>query len=217
MQARQQLRSVLNRHNTKAQPRGLSLLGFAKSRVAWASVIAIALIVGLSLAVPALLRQPTVALAEETAMEDPGVQILLAEEGYQTSKLYRIVTKSDTDNIYFVRFMTSEDGGLIATVTVNAKDRIVTDIDINLNENGEQFTRLPSLTLAVSSKIIQIAKGDSRVEKILDSGAKIGGISYLSSTSTLKKVVGLELLAGEKIWIVRIDPTEGEVISIFRR
>ncbi|MGW8181919.1 MAG: hypothetical protein ACWGQW_24595 [bacterium] len=209
-QARQQLRSVLYRAEPNAQPRRISLLGFAKSRVVLASVIAIALVVGLSLLVPALLRQPTVVLAEETAMEDPGVQILLAEKGFQPSQMYRTVTKSDTENIYLVKFMTSEDGELIATVTVNVKERVVT-----LVENDEQFTRLPTLALAVSKDITQIAERDSRVQDILETGAEIGGISYLSSP--LRKVVGLDLLSDGKRWVVMIDPVKREVVRIFQR
>jgi len=215
MQARQQLRAILNGHKTKAQLRRRSFLGFTKSRMALASVIAVALIVGLSLGIPALLRQPTVALAEEIAMEDPGVQVLLAEEGFQPATLNRIVIKSGTRNIYLVKYTNPENDSLVGIVTVNVKERIVTDIDIRLNEKDEQFTRLPSLALAVSRNIIQIAKSDPRVQKILDSGAEIGGISYLSSA--LRKVVGLELRSGDKTWVVRIDPTEEEVINIFQR
>ena len=127
----------------------------------------------------------------------------------------RIVIKSGTKNIYLVKFTNPENDALVGIVTVNVKERIVTDIDIRLNENDEQFTRLPSLALAVSRNIIQIAKSDPRVQKILDSGAEIGGISYLSSA--LRKVVGLELRAGDKTWVVRIDPNKEEVISIFQR
>lgn len=224
-QARQQLSSVLYRQKPKAQPSRIPLLDLAKSRIrggieglrsrpvwqkALASSLAVALIVGLCLAIPLLLRQSPVALAEELAVEDPGVQVLLAEKGFDPSNMHRVAEKADGGNIYHVYFIDPTDNALIGTVTVDMEQRMVTKI--GLIESSEQF----GLVTGVSKEdVVQIARRNHMVRRILDKWAEVGRMSCLSSPQ--RKVVALELRLGQKRWLVKIDLLEGEVISIFER
>lgn len=173
-----------------------------------------ALIVGLGLAIPSLLRESPEALAEGLAMEDPGLQILLAEKGFDPSNVHRAVAKSDGGNIYYVYLMSPKDNAPIGTVTVDIEERTV--IKIGLIESSEQFTHPPDPVMGVSEEdIFQIARRDPRVQEILSTGAKVGRMSYLSSPRS--KVAALELRLGEKRWLLKIDPEEGKVISMFER
>jgi hypothetical protein len=223
-QARQQLISVLYRQKPKAQPGRVPLLDLAKSRIrrgieglrsrpvwqnALASALVVALIVGLCLAIPLLLRQSPVALAEELAMEDPGVQVLLIEKGFEPSNMHRVAEKADGGSIYYVYLMNPEDDALIGTVTVDIEQRMVTKI--GLIEGSEQFGPVTGVS---KEDILQIAGGNRKVREILDNLAEVGRMSCLCSPQ--RKVVGLELRLGKKKWLVKIDLLEGEV-SIFER
>ncbi len=227
VQARQQLSSVLCRQKPKAQPRRIPILDLAKSRInnaieglrsrpvwqkALASALTVALIVGLCLTIPSLLRQSPVALAEELAMEDPGIQILLVEKGFDPSKVHRVAVRSDGRNIYQVHLMNPKDDAPIGTVTVDIEERMVTKI--GLIKSREEFVKPPGPVMGISEQdIFQIAKRDPEVQKILRTGAKVGRMSYLSSPQ--RELVGLELQLGERRWFVKIDPKKGEVISMF--
>lgn len=143
LQSRQQLRSVLYGQKSKVQPSKISLFDKVKSGIngiidgfrgrpvfqkALAGVLVIALVVGLSLTIPSLFNQSAVALAEEIAIKDPGVQALLAETGFDTTVLRTTAVRSeDKDNIYFVYFIDPKDGSSIGIVTVDIKSRTVTD------------------------------------------------------------------------------------------
>jgi len=224
-QARQQLSSVLYRQKPKAQPGRVPLLDLVKSRIrgvveglrsrpvwqkALASALAVALIVGLCLTIPALLGQSPVALAEELAVEDPGVQVLLAEKDFDPSNMHRVAVKADGGSIYYVYLMNPRDNALIGTVTVDIEERMVTKIE--LIEGSEQFGPVAGVS---KDDIVEIAKHHPRVREILDNWAEVGRMSCLCSSQ--RKVVGLELRLGQKRWLVKIDLTEGEVISIFER
>jgi len=231
VQARQQLSSVLYRQKPKAQPGRVPLLDLAKSRIregieglrsrpvwqkALAGALAVALIVGLCLTIPALLGQSPVALAEELAMEDPGVQVLLMEKDFDPSNMHRVAVKADGGSIYYVYLMNPKDDALIGIVTVDIQERMVTKIGLIEGDLEEEYVQpLRPMGLAIMKDIIEVARSDTGVWRLLYAGAKVGRISYLSSPQ--RQVVCLELQSGKKIWLVKIDPTEGEVISIFER
>jgi hypothetical protein len=228
VQARQQLSSVLYKQKPEVQPGRVPLLDLAKSRIrgaikglrsrpvwqkALASALAVALIVGLCLTIPALLGQSPVALAEEVAMEDPGVQILLIEKGFDPLRVHRAVVKADGGSIYYVYLMNPGDNAPIGTVTVDMEKRMVTKI--GLIESSEQFIHPPGPAGVSEEDILQIAERDPSVQEILGSGAEVGRMAYLFSPQ--RQVVGLELRLGAQRWLVQIDLTKEEVISIFER
>ncbi|MFC1924079.1 hypothetical protein ACFLXA_01760 [Chloroflexota bacterium] len=143
LQSRQQLRSVLYGqksrgqhdrtgllHNVKSGINGL-IAGFRRRPVlqkALAVVLVIALAAGLSLTIPSLFDQSSVALAEEIAINDPGVQAQLEETGFDATRVRTIAMRSEKeDNTYFVYFVNPEDGSSIGTVTVDIKTRTITD------------------------------------------------------------------------------------------
>lgn len=228
VQARQQLSSVLYRQKPKAQPGRIPLLDLVKSRIregieglrsrpvwqkALASALAVALIVGLCLTIPALLGQSPVALAEELAMEDPGTQLLLVEKGFDPANVHRVAVKSDGGNIYYVHLVNRKDNELIGTVTVDIRERMV--IKIGLIESSEEYVQpFRPIGLAILEEIIKVARSDTRIEGLFDAGAKVGRVSYLSSPQ--RQVVGLEVRLGGESWLVKIDPVKREVTSMFQ-
>ncbi|MBL7119139.1 MAG: hypothetical protein ISS53_00480 [Dehalococcoidia bacterium] len=232
VQARQQLSSALYRQKPKAQPGRILLLDRAKSRVgsgiqglrtrpvfqkALAGVVAVALIVGLSLTVPPLLGESPVALAEELAMEDPGIQVLLAEKGFDPSNVHRVGVKANGGNIYLVHLTNPTDDAPIGTVTVDMEERRVTKIGLIMSRE-EYVQPLRPIGLAIMEDIMEGIREDARVQELLAAGAKVGGASYFSSLSSpQRQVVGLELRLGGRSWLLKMDPQEGEVISMFER
>ena len=191
-----------------------------RSRPAWqkalARVLTVALIIGLCLTIPLLLSQSPEALAKSIAMEDPGVQVLLAERGFsQPSMVNAVTVKSDKANIYYVYLMSPKDEALIGTVAVDIKEGMVTKI--GLTKDTEEYVQPPGPTGVISMEdIIAIARGDPTVQDILDAGAEVGAVSYFFSTHQ-GEMVALELRLGEKSWLVKIDWTEGEVTSVLER
>ena len=185
-------------------------------QVALARALAVALIVGLCLTVPLLLRHSPEVRAESIAMEDSGVQVLLAEKGFlQPSMVNAIAVKSDKGNIYHVYLMSPKDDTQIGTVTVDIKEGMV--IKIVLLQDTEEYIRPPASTEVITTEaIFEVARGDPEVREILDAGATIKGISFLSSVHE-GEIVALELRLGEKSWLVRIDWIEGEVTSVLER
>jgi len=143
LQARQQLRSVLYGQKSKGQHVRTGLLHNVKSGLngliagfrdrpilqkALAVVLVVALVTGLSLTIPSLFDQSSVALAEEIAINDPGVQAQLEETGFDATRLRTTAVRSEKeDNTYFVYFVNPEDGSSIGTVTVDIKSKTVTD------------------------------------------------------------------------------------------
>jgi len=228
VQARQQLSSVLYGQKPKAQPGRMPLLDWVKSRIgggieglrsrpvwqkALASALAVALIVGLCLTIPALLGQSPVALAEELAMEDPGTQLLLVEKGFDPANVHRVAVKSDGGNIYYVHLVNRKDNELIGTVTVDIRERMV--IKIGLIESSEEYVQpFRPIGLAILEEIIKVARSDARIEGLFDAGAKVGRVSYLSSPQ--RQMVGLGVRLGGESWLVKIDPVQREVTSMFQ-
>lgn len=191
-----------------------------RSRPVWqvmlARALAVAVIVGLCLTIPLLLRQSLEVRAESIAMEDPGVQVLLAEKGFlQPSMVNAIAVRSNKGNIYYVYLTSPNDDTQIGTVTVDIKEGIVTKV--GLTEVTGEYSWLSGSSEGITMEaVIEVARGDPRVREILDAGATIRAISFLSSVYD-GEIVALELRLGEESWLVKIDWTEGRVTSILER
>ena len=191
-------------------------------KVALASVLGVALILTLCLMIPPLLGQSPEVRAEDIAKNDPAVQTLMAEKGLFLRGLSEVtawVTPAEEGKgeIFHVHLMNPGNDTAIADVIVDVEREKV--LEIRLLYEGESY--VPPQTSIVSEAemeaIIEIAKGDPEVQEMLDNGARIGKVTPLPTPTggDGHEFVGVELLQGEKSWLVKIDLTEGEVVGIF--
>ncbi len=184
---------------------------------ALACALSVALIVGLCLTIPSLLGQSPEAMAENIALEDPGVQLLLAEKGFSvSSKVYVVAFKSDKRNIYYVHLMRPEDKTLIGIATVDVEEGKRRVIRIELTEASKSYTLRPSgLPEGVSvDAVINVARGNPEVRGFLDAGAEVSRTAYLSSPE--KEFVGLALRQDDKeLCLVKIDWGKREVVKVY--
>jgi len=222
----------LYRRKPKAQLRRFFSLDWARPRVgngmeglkarpafqkALASMAAVALVVGVCFAVPALLGQSPVALAEELVADDAGVQILLAEEGFDLSDLRKVALKSDEGNIYQVHLINPKDEVPMGTVTVDVDQRMVTRVEF-LASSKEYVQSFAPIGMMTMEGVVEGMSGDARVRELLDGGAEVGKASCFSSLSSpQRQMAGLELRLGDKVWLVEVDPNGGEVMSMSER
>ena len=175
-------------------------------RTALAGVLAIALIVGLAIALPSLTGQSSEALAADIAENSPQVWAALGG-GEVTVKVIKLV--DDKGTVLCI----GELG--IVTAEVDLKTKGVTEVVL-----------MPELTGADEQRAIDIAKADPRVKELLDKGAMIGRVSPMYSFETRMNVetgemeefsktlarVAIEL--GGKNWAAEVDLTEGKVVSL---
>jgi hypothetical protein len=230
--ARSQLRSVLYGRDLKAEPRVVPLIDRSKSGIAgwveglraWpvfqkalAGAVAVAIVVGLCLGIPAMLGQSSVALAKELAMEDPGVQILLTENGFDPSRIRAVAVESGGENIFLVHLAGPGDNALVGTVTVDVHQRMVARIGLVVSSEEYVQPMMP-IAPAVMERIMEGVRGDASVRELVDAGAEVGRTSLFSPLSSPEEqMVGLELRLGEKSWLLKMDPGTGQVMSMLGR
>ena len=124
-------------------------------RTALAGVLAIALIVGLAIALPSLTRQSPEALAADIAENSPQVWAALGGGEVQVIKVIKLV--DDKGTVLCI----GELG--IVTAEVDLKTKEVTDVVL-----------MPELTGTDEQRAIDIARADPKVKELLDKGAMIG-------------------------------------------
>jgi len=198
-------------------------------KAALAGALVAALITGLALIVPPYLGQPQEVLAAEIAQNDPQVKDLLPEGTViRVVKAVRPVEKG----IFHVLFLIpgesiwEEDGNkaVMINVLVDVRERKVAEVRALRIEAAH----IAPLTEAEKEKAIEIAKADSRVQEILDSGAEIHTVIPLpffqpSGSSLTVKVVGVVLIAPSsdseveiERWMVHVDLIEEKVVKCSR-
>jgi len=229
--ARAEIRSVLYERAPERGPRTVHPTGQTKSQVAgwlagllwrpaWqkalAGAVAVAIVIALCLGIPALLGQSSVALAEELAMGDPGVQILLTETGFDPSSVRAVAVKSGAEDLYHVYLAGPAGDAPLGTVTVDTRNRTVTRVGLVVS--SEEYVQPRGVGATVIENVIEAAQRDARVERLMAAGAEVGRATFLSSVaSPEKQVVGLELRLGGDSWLLKMNPGEGRVMSIFER
>ena len=177
-------------------------------KTAIASVLAIALIIGGTIALPGLTGQSAEALAAEIAENSPQVQAALGDGEVKVVKVIKIVDGKGT------------------VICEGTMGRLVTaEVDLKTKEVTEVVT-MPELTAADNQEAIDIAKADPRVKELLDMGAMIGKVSPMYSwgcrmnaeTGELEEfsetLVRVEIEWVEKNYVAHVDLTEGKVVRL---
>ena len=212
--------------------------GLVSRQPVWKSVLVgalvLTLIAGLALIVPSRIGQSQEVLAAEIAQNDPQVQELIP--GETAVRITRIVKPREA-GIFHVLFLIlgesiwGEEGEgevIMVDAMVNVRERKV----IVLRAIRSKEAPITPLSVAEKEKAIEVAKADSRVQEILDSGAEIRRVMSLPffrplDSSLTVKAVGVVLIAPsldsqvERVpksriqrWIVVVDLDEGKVVRI---
>ncbi|MCX5999017.1 MAG: zf-HC2 domain-containing protein [Chloroflexi bacterium] len=182
---------------------------------ALASTAALAMILWLAATVLGLPGNHVEALAERIAVEDPGTQVLLAESGFVAGHgLNIVVTRSGQSDICFVQFVDASANVLVSTVTVDVNQQTVTEIGVG--EHRVEYVSQSATFVRISTdEALDAARTDGRVSDILNEGATVGAISFLTSPG--QEIVALELSMPGKVWLVKMDWLQKTVIDVFER
>jgi len=223
---RRRLRTALLNAGYLQRQREVAILELAKSKVkggidtmirglvsrqpVWkttvVSVLALALVIGLSLTIPSLSPESVYAQAAEIAQNSPQVRAALGDGDVQVVKVIKVV----------------DDKG---TVICRGEIGVVT-AEVDLKTKEVTVVSMPELTEAERDEAIRIAEADPRVKELLDEGATIGKVSPMYSfgarvnpetgqteefSETLVRVA-IEL--GERNWAAEVDLAEGKVVRL---
>ena len=223
---RRRLRMALLSTGYLRRQRGVATLDLAKSKVkggidimirglvsrqpiwktALASVLAIALIAGLAIALPSLTGQSSEALAADIAQNSPQVKAALGDGEVTVVKVIKIV----------------DDKG---TVLCQGELGVIT-AEVDLETKEVTVVSMPELTEAGEEEAVDIAKADPRVQELLDKGASIGKVSPMYSFGVRvnpetgeieefsEELARVEITLGETIWIAHVDLAEGKVLRL---
>jgi hypothetical protein len=170
-------------------------------KTATVSIIAVALVLGLSLTLPQS-SNSVYAQAEEITQNDPGVKAALGGGEVQVVK----IDITDNEGTVLAKGKTG-----IVSVSVDFKANKVTEVE----------------TYKIDEQVaIDIVKDDPRVKELISAGAMIGEVStiYLSGqTGNVKTgefgefveiIVMVEIVQGETGYIARVDMNEGIITSL---
>ena len=220
------LRMALFNAGYLQRQRGVAILELAKSKIkggidlmirglvsrqpiwktAVASVLALALVIGLSLTIPSLSTESVYAQAADIAQNSPQVRAALGDGEVQVVKVIKVVDNKGT------------------VICQGELGVITTEVDLETKE--VTVVSMPELTEAGEEEAIDIAKADPRVKELLDRGATIGKVSPMYSFGTRvnpetgeieefsEELVRVEITLGETIWIAHVDLAEGKVVRL---
>jgi len=223
---RRRLRTALLNASYSQRQREVAILELAKSKVkggidimirglvsrqpvwktAVVSILALALVLGLSLTVPSLSTDSAYAQAAEIAQNSPQVRAALGDGDVQVVKVIKVV----------------DDKG---TVICQGEIGVVT-AEVDLKTKEVTVVSMPELTEADEAEAINIAKADPRVKDLLDQGATISMVSPMYSFGTRvnpetaeieefsEELVRVETTLGETIWVAHVDLAEGKVVRL---
>lgn len=226
---RRRLRMALLNAGYLRRQRRVTILDLAKSKVkggvdimirglvskqsvwktAVVSMLALALLIGLSLAVLSPGEQSAYAQAAKIAQNSPQVRAALGGGKVKAVKVIKVV---------------DDKGTVICWGEVGA---VTAEVDLKLKK-VETVTML-RLTEADKEKAINIAKADPRVKEFLDKGAVIGKVSPTYSFSTrvnpetgeteefAGELVRVEIKLGERMWVAYVDLAQGKVIRLLKK
>ena len=178
-------------------------------KTAMASVLAVALIIGLSLGIPALTGQSPEVLAAEIAQNSPQVKAACGGEG--EVEVVKLTITNGKGEVICVAKM----GRLVAA-----------DVDLEAGEVTEvEVLSMPELSDEDKAEAINIAKADSRVQELLGQGASIGKVFPVYSSSIIvengqarilptSNMAMVELKHGEEGWLARVDLDKKKVQRI---
>lgn len=179
-------------------------------KTATVGILALALVIGLGLAIPSLTAESAYAQAEEIVQNSPEVSAALGADG--EAQLINIIEIDLLDGTGTV-IAQGKAGIVSASVDLEAK-RVI------------EVALLVELTEASRQEAIDIAKADPRVKELLDSGATIGEISTMYISGAMGNVetgeieefsqalVTVEIRGSEKIYVAQIDLAEGKVVNL---
>ena len=175
-------------------------------------VLALALITGLAIALPALTGQSAEALAADIAKNSPQIQAALGDGEVQVVKVIKIVDGKGT-------VIAKGEIGIV-TAEVDLKTKEITKVEV---------VPMPQLTEEEKEAAINVARADPRVQEILDQGAFIHNVHPMYSfgarvnletgeteefSETLAVVVLASDLNGWESWFVHVDFAGKKVIRI---
>ena len=182
-------------------------------KTATVSMLAVALVLGLSLTIPSLSTESVYAQAAEIAQNSPELQAALGDGEVQVVKVIKVVDGKGTV------IAKGETGVLTAEVDLKTKEVTVTTPVLT-----------PEQTIARNQEAIDIAKADPRVKELLDMGATIGGdtgkVSFMYSFGSRmnaetgevedfsETLMGVEIEWVEKNYVAYVDLTEGMVVRL---
>lgn len=127
-------------------------------RTALVSVIAIALIAGLSITLPSLFGKSDEALAADIALNSPEVQAALEGREIRELEVLDIVYSENSD---------------IATVILQLEYNFLIAADVDMETEQVIETHLLELTDKKKQEIIDMAEADPRVQDLLEQGAHV--------------------------------------------
>lgn len=176
-------------------------------KTAVVSVLALALVIGLSLTIPSLSTKSAYAQAAEIAQNSPQVRAALGDGEVQ---VVRVEVVGDKGTV----ICQGEMGVVTSEVDLKSKKVTVTHFARKWAEADKQ-------------KASDIAKADPRVQELLNKGASItnkvadiyfSGTRINAETGKMEEfteeLVGVEITLGETIWLAEVDLAEGKVVRL---
>ena len=226
--------ALLNAGYLQRQRVGVTILALAKSEIkggidiimkglvsrqpvwktALASVSAIALIIGLTIALPSLTGQSSEALAAEIAESSPEVKLALGDQEIEVVKVIKIIDDKGT-------VICEGTMGRLVTAEVDLESQEVTEVKVAI-----EIVDMPELSEADEQEAINIARADPGVKELLDQGASIGMVFPMYSfgmrtdmeTGETEEFSGMlvrvAIELGEKSWLAHVDLAEGKVVRL---
>lgn len=180
-------------------------------QTALVSALSIALVLGLCLTIPTLLRQPSVETrVANIAENDPQVKAFLGEEG----TLKGVVPIEGAEGTTFYRATyalwghpETGEGQMIVDAMVNLDDERVISVEMGY---------VPPLSEEQKQRAIEIAKNDPRIGEqatVLEAMAlPVYSASAALQPETIRVSVALEL--NDKCWLAEVDLIEGKVTEV---
>lgn len=189
--------------------RDIMVRGLVSRQPVWktavAGVLAVALIAGLTIAIPSLNSQSAYAQAAEIARNSLQVQAALGDGEVEVVKVIDLVNDKGTV------ICRGETGQLV-----------IAEVDLGV-EKVTLVVPMPELTEAEEQEAVNIAKADPRVQELLYQGATVVKVSPMYSfgarisleTGEVEEFSGtlarVEIELGEKSWAASVDLNEKEV------
>ena len=214
---RQRQVTMLNLAKSKMKGIDIVIRGLVSKQPVWktavVSVVALALVIGLSLAVLSPDGQSAYAQAAKIAQNSPQVRAALGGGKVQVVKVIKVV-----DNR--------------GTVVLRGELGIVTaEVDLKLKK--VETVTMPQLTEAEKEKAVAIAEADPRVQEILAQGATVYKVSPMFQFGTrvtetgeveeFSRALALVSIAFDpsdvhgKHWSVQVDLNEEKVVRIITK
>ena len=211
--------SLPERIGAKAREGATTLCKCPFYQKAIAGIALVVLIVGIHMVVHFLIEPSSVSLAEEIAMEDPGLRVVLAEEGFlDLNDLDRMVAKSGEESIHQVILVDPLNHHPVAVATVDMSMDTVTAI--SLTQTTQEYDQIihptgerGSSAMETVEYALELARSDPRVSDLLDDGARVFGQSHLIHSQGETVIMKLQLRKSE--WFLGVALPGGEILGLY--